>query len=398
MTTLILAGKRLAVDSARRAGPGAWRALLVGTLPVLAAADAGAREIIVGAVSDAYLQVAVFVAATLALFYGLERALRIDTATLLARYHRWQVPVAALLGALPGCGGAIIVITQYIRGSIGFGSVVAVLTATMGDAAFLLLAREPLTGLAMVALGVGVGSVSGYVVEAIHGPDFLRARRGRVADAPPCHLGGLFGLRTLWVALLVPGLAVGILLAAQVDVGALLPGAGGQYAVWLGVAGALLSLAMWAGVPAHGYASLVAGDAGPLPSAAPSGGPSTLARVIGDTNFVTVWVVAAYLAYELGVYYSGVDLGAWFALWAPLVPLIGVGVGFLPGCGPQIVVTTLYLNGVVPLSAQIGNAISNDGDALFPAIALAPRVAVGATLYSAVPAVVIAYAYFLIQE
>ena len=66
--------------------------------------------------------------------------------------------------------------------------------------------------------------------------------------------------------------------------------------------------------------------------------------------------------------------------------------GFLPGCGPQIVVTTFYLNGFIPLSAEIGNAISNDGDALFPAIALAPKAAVIATLYSAIPAFIFALA------
>ena len=40
----------------------------------------------------------------------------------------------------------------------------------------------------------------------------------------------------------------------------------------------------------------------------------------------------------------------------------------------------------------MGNAISNDGDALFPALAMAPGAAVVATLYSAVPALVISYA------
>jgi hypothetical protein len=58
----------------------------------------------------------------------------------------------------------------------------------------------------------------------------------------------------------------------------------------------------------------------------------------------------------------------------------------------------MYLAGALPLSAQIGNAISNDGDALFPAIAIAPRVAVIATLYSAVPAVIISYGWLFAFE
>ena len=75
-------------------------------------------------------------------------------------------------------------------------------------------------------------------------------------------------------------------------------------------------------------------------------------------------------------------------------PLMAVLVGFIPGCGPQVLVTTMYLSGIIPLSALLGNAISNDGDALFPAIAIAPRVAIVATLYSALPALLISYGWF----
>jgi hypothetical protein len=81
-----------------------------------------------------------------------------------------------------------------------------------------------------------------------------------------------------------------------------------------------------------------------------------------------------------------------------LTPLMAILLGFLPGCGPQVLVTTMYLSGIIPLSAQIGNALSNDGDALFPAIAIAPRVAIVATLYSAVPALILAYGWLFLFE
>jgi hypothetical protein len=84
---------------------------------------------------------------------ALNEVLNIDAAAALRKATVWQVPIAAALGALPGCGGAIIVVTQYVSGRLSFGSVVAVLTATMGDAAFLLIAQQPLVGLAMAALG-----------------------------------------------------------------------------------------------------------------------------------------------------------------------------------------------------------------------------------------------------
>ena len=75
--------------------------------------------------------------------------------------------------------------------------------------------------------------------------------------------------------------------------------------------------------------------------------------------------------------------------------MIAVLIGFLPGCGPQLLVTTMFLAGFLPLSAQIGNAISNDGDALFPALAISPKVALVATIYSAIPALIVRYGYLI---
>ena len=131
--------------------------LMILILPVVAAAlmltaQGEPLDIIFGAIADAYLQVSTFVAATFLSIYGAERALKIDATAMLRRDTIWQVPVAAALGALPGCGGAVIVVTQYVTGRLSFGGVVAALTATMGDAAFLLIAQEPLPGLAMIVM------------------------------------------------------------------------------------------------------------------------------------------------------------------------------------------------------------------------------------------------------
>ena len=121
-------------------------------------------------------------------------------------------------------------------------------------------------------------------------------------------------------------------------------------------------------------------------------------RTVGDSNFITTWVIFAFLAYELTVHLGNINLETIFQSYYILIPLIGVLIGFLPGCGPQILVTTLYLNGIIPLAAQIGNAISNDGDALFPAIALHPKAALIATIYSGAPAIIVSYAYFFYFE
>ena len=204
-------------------------------------------DIIFTSIADAYLQVSTFVAATFLIIYGIERTLKIDATAMLKRDTVWQVPVAAGLGALPGCGGAIIVVTQYVTGRLSFGGVVAALTATMGDAAFLLIAQEPLTGLAMVALGFVVGTLSGWVINFIHGGDFLRSSHTR-ADAQ-IHVehddASTLLLDRLWLLILGPGIVLAGLVAFQFDVDAMFAtDMLDRPATLLGVVGGVLALSM----------------------------------------------------------------------------------------------------------------------------------------------------------
>jgi hypothetical protein len=369
--------------------------LMILILPVVAAAlmltaQGELLDIIFGAIADAYLQVSTFVAATFLIIYGAERALKIDATAMLRRDTIWQVPVAAALGALPGCGGAVIVVTQYVTGRLSFGGVVAALTATMGDAAFLLIAQEPLTGLAMIVMGFTVGTLSGWVINAIHGGDFLRGTKTRPeATVESSHDDASTpALDRLWMLILIPGILLAGLVAFQVDVDAMFAMDGIEHpATLLGVIGGTLAISMRL-APRFGFK----GDS------VFSEGGGLVRRTISDTNFVTVWVIAAYLIFELSIYFLELDLKSVFDGWVLLTPLMAILLGFLPGCGPQVLVTTMYLSGIIPLSAQIGNALSNDGDALFPAIAIAPRVAIVATLYSAVPALILAYGWLFLFE
>ena len=40
--------------------------------------------------------------------------------------------------------------------------------------AALLIAKEPVTGLMMMGIGLVVGTITGYIVDYVHGRDFLR--------------------------------------------------------------------------------------------------------------------------------------------------------------------------------------------------------------------------------
>ena len=359
-------------------------ALLAGFTMITTDTDLG--EVIFTSIADAYIQVSTFVAATLLIVFSIEKFLNVDVTAALRRDTFWQVPVAAALGALPGCGGAIIVVTQYVTGRLSFGSVVAVLTATMGDAAFLLIAQEPLTGLAIAVLGFVVGTLSGWIINVIHGSDFLRG--GIAKEFEHNEDSSTRWIDYLWLVMMIPGIVLAVLVATQVDADAFLANPlFDRPATLLGVIGGVLALSMRL-APRFGF----------LGDKAFSRNSTIVRRTIADTNFVTTWVVAAFLLFELSVYFFGLDLKNLFTGMALYTPLMAVLVGFIPGCGPQVLVTTMYLSGVIPLSALLGNAISNDGDALFPAIAIAPRVAIVATLYSALPALLVSYGWFFLVE
>ena len=123
-------------------------------------------------------------------------------------------------GALPGCGGAIIVMTQYTRGKISFGSVVATLTATMGDAAFLLIAKKPLIGSFVLLTGFCVGIVSGILVNLLHGKFFLKLTGCQVIKryaSTSKKYKQSKNLENLWLVFMLPGILIGILSAFQID-------------------------------------------------------------------------------------------------------------------------------------------------------------------------------------
>ena len=340
-------------------------------------------EVIRSSMIDAYIQVSVFVGFTLFVFIGLDSLTKFDVKNFLSKTQKFHVGIAAFLGAIPGCGGAIIVVTQYIQGRISFGSLVAVLTATMGDAAFLILAIEPTTGLLIFGIGIIVGSISGYIIDFIHGINFMQSETKIKVEFEKINKTFVSNFNFFWLFLFIPGFILGILVAFQIE---FVSPAYNSLLVFVASAGAILSIFMWSLNPLSDFQCSTDKSRG------------LLSRVVDTTNFVTTWVISGFLVFEIFMYFTSLDLKIFFDLWLPFVPLVAILFGFLPGCGPQVVVATFYLNGYIPLSAELGNAISNDGDALFPAIALAPKAAILATLYSAIPALVVAYGYFYLFE
>ncbi len=354
---------------------------------------------------DAYVQVSAFVAITVVAFGLLQYRTRGALVERLEANERLQPLVGALLGLTPGCGGAIVVMPLYLRGSVSFGTVVATLAATAGDSAFVILALAPeaalyayglafiaavLTGYSIDAWGMGVARVDRAVAridaattdggtETVDGVDVNPGQNHSVLT-PLTHV-----LHVVWWALALAALALGVtyLLDGAPEV-AFTFGVGfdGLFTV-VGLAGTAVSVYLYA--VGRRYVS----------SSPPGRGGTATSRYAAfrhaafETSFVTVWVVAGYLAYEYGVVATGFDVQAAAAAAGLFAPVGGALVGLIPGCGPQIVLATAYAEGAIPFSALTANAVSQDGDALFPLIAVDRTAAVVASIYTTLPALVV---------
>ena len=365
-----------ATATAWRLGPLRPRRVLVAlTFVILALLPTELGDLTRSLMTDAFVQVSAFVAATLLIFYGAERLFRFNIGESLRNARGFQVPLAALLGATPGCGGAVVVVAAYSSGNVGFGAVVATLTATMGDAAFLLIATRPDAAIVVLPLSFVVGIISGWLVDRFNRFD-MSPRSTASCDFAPL-IGRTRPRDLAYLIAAAPGLIVGGAQLAQVQITSL----AGVPVEWIALVGTAVGLYIWSTSRLQAMSNTK---------------DSPVTRMAEETSFISVWVIGAYLSYDYAAQYAGLDLHTLFQGVMPLLPLFAILVGFIPGCGPQVLVTTLYINGIIPFSALIGNAISNDGDALFPAIALEPRAAVVATAYSAIPALIVAYGFYLL--
>ena len=387
-----------------------------------------AVETLIFSVRDGFVQVSAFVAITVLLFSYVQYRTGGRIVAYLEDHERLQPIAGALLGLTPGCGGAIVAMPLYIRGTISFGTVVATLAATAGDAAFVILALAPeaavyaygmafvsgvLFGYAIDLWGLGVGRVDdavgkigrpatdgGFATASVADggpslPDYDPHSRGRAHDHETGGGSGLMtaithGVHVLWWVVAVAGLVAGVeyLRRGAPDVALEFgPTFFGLFTV-AGLAGTTLSFYLYF----VGRRYIGEGGAGRMGDF--SNAYATFRHAAMETSMVTVWVLVAYLAYEYSVAILSLDIGALAAASGVLAPIAGAALGLVPGCAPQIVFATLYANGEVPFSALTANAISQDGDALFPLMAIDAKAAIVATIYTTVPALLVGVAVY----
>ena len=387
-------------------------------------------EIIVSSMRDAFLAVTVFVAAMVLLFSWLQYITAGRFVSWIRENKRLQPAIGALMGLTPGCGGAIIVMPMYARGYVTYGTVIATLIATLGDAAFVLIGAvfqdsafiTPV--IAVHATSFIVGVVWGYGVDSLEvtpssplgrlgpklgseeplGEEVAREMEGRdsvIEDMPrevPDGLGYRIihqGYRVWWIVTAI-GLCLAILLliwyAQDPEYSPELvwdPTTRDGLVTWVGFIGTSLSIILYVSSK-----NFLGDDTEATIGDKLNSLDETLVHAASETAFVTFWVLIAYLAFEFGMIASGIseaDLAENGAGAGAVI--VAAAVGLIPGCGPQIIAISAYVEGVISFPALVANAISQDGDALFPLLVRHKVASIWATIHTTLPAIIVGFAF-----
>ncbi len=388
------------------------------------------------AAADTFIAVGSFVGITLLLFGYINYRSEGKLIRAIEERKKLQVIIGAFLGLTPGCGGAIMVMPLYLLGKVSFGTVVATLIATMGDAAFVILVYSPKLFIKVSLVSFIVAVTTGYLmdyfkigenlVERVRSREELRNLHKAFEDEPMefeldaengsmafMHIGHEegdivdmalhhehsvqgnlhrfrhnTGYKLFWM-LIVPGFILGVMDLMQVDLDSGLPI---KNLTLIGAVGTFFSI-----IYTIISKKVIKDDNHAETESKMHSLKETLVHNAEETAFVISWVFLAFLLYEVGLELMGGEevLVAFMSRSGFLVVLIAVLVGLIPGCGPQVLLATLYVTGVIPFSALIANAICNDGDALFPLLAINRRSAVWVSVYNLIPALIVGGGFYL---
>ncbi|MBJ29366.1 MAG: hypothetical protein CMB61_04835 [Euryarchaeota archaeon] len=382
-------------------------------------------EVIVVSMRDAFLAVSVFVAAMVLLFSWLQYITAGRFVDSIRANKRWQPVIGAIMGITPGCGGAIVMMPMYARGYITYGTVIATLIATLGDAAFVLIGAAvtdssfiaPVVAVHIISFLVGV--TWGYLIDGarvtpqnplgVFGSNFEGSKNSEILvieeikdsqivfdDLGRENEGG-FGYFLLhqgyavWWLVTSIGLVFAIMLilwSSQDPEYELVleynPMKLDGFITWIGLVGTTLSVILYISQKSWIRDDTEASIGDKLYSIR-----ETLIHSASETAFVTFWVISAYLIFEFSMLFSGMDEGDLAKYGDGLIAVFLASIiGLVPGCGPQIIAITAYTKDLISFPALTANAISQDGDALFPLLVRHRVASLWATFHTTIPALI----------
>ena len=308
-----------------------------------------------------------------------------------------QVVVSTLLGLVPGCIGGFAAVSLYTHRIIGFGAVVAMMIASCGDEAFMMLAMFPqkamLVFVFLFILSVICGVLTDFFRERIfrrkhidparadglpeddifeiHADDHIHGHC-HAADQDGCqahrhggqgksgrgkrHLGWRRIVMFVGIAIFIAALATGRLGHEHLHEG---------HAQQSGITLDLLSEDWMYAV----FAVLSLTVLGVLCLASDHFVEEHLWKHIVKRHLPVIfgWTAGVLALLGIGLHY--VDLENWISGNTALMILLAVAIGIIPESGPHMIFVTLYAGGIVPLPVLLASCIAQDGHSSLPLLA-----------------------------
>jgi len=263
-----------------------------------------------------------------------------------------QYSIASFLGATPGCLGAFMNVSFYIRGLLSFGAIVGGMIATSGDEAFIMLALFPVKALSLFGLLFVLGIIIAWLTDKI--APLLKIRPCKTCQLGELHYNEEYQCfeRPITKNFAKISFARFLLLALLItfiiflSTGMIGPESWGWERITLIV---LLSIAtlIVTTVPDH-YLE------------------EHIWQHIGKRHIwrVFLWTFATLLIVNIGLKYW--DLGSFAQTNMGWILLISGLVGLIPESGPHMVFVIMFSKGLVPFSVLLASSIVQDGHGILP--------------------------------
>ena len=272
-----------------------------------------------------------------------------------------QVLLSAALGAVPGCMGGFASVSLYTHGLISFGALIAMMIASSGDEAFVMLAMFPGRSVWIFLILFIIAIVVGLLVDLFHskynGCHSMNVHDEDCETEHEHHRSRHYGWKRILLFLGVV-LFIGALLAGWLEgdeagaddavAGFNILSEDWMYWLFAALSLAVLGVLLFAGdhfVEEHLWKHTVSHH---LPG-------------------IFLWTFGTILL--IGVLMSYLDVTSWISENTLLMILLAAAVGIIPESGPHLVFVSLYAAGVVPLPVLMASCISQDGHASLPLLA-----------------------------
>lgn len=286
--------------------------------------------------------------------------------------------LAVVLGAIPGCLGAFMVVSLFIHRLVSLGALVAVMIATSGDEAFVMFSMFPADAAILTGILMIIGLLAGWLTDAFSRQDEVYLKTAdHDLEIHPEDLSAYFSFKKTLKhfqvisfprALLLSMLVLFIIALLFNEIG---PG------IWdwqktSFLVGALFAMFVVVSVPDHFL-------------------EEHLWDHVLKKHFLRIffWTFSALLIiHSLEEY---VDLSRWIATNQYSTLGLALLVGLIPESGPHLLFVTLFAQGAIPFITLLASSIVQDGHAMLPLLAVSKRAFVQVKLINLIAGAVIGF-------